>query len=177
MSSTKHPIHNLVALKLHCAPALNWVDTSRTSEKHTHPVGCADSLVVDAVAFLWQQGGVPVAVVGLVVAHGEWLWRVDACGGELSSEVVLRVQERGVLEVNGDRVAAQDFCRASCPAWTFLLHHHLVRTANMGHKQSEHTPTGQTDAFTGRDWQRWRFSLLANPLEKASLNEWQRNVP
>lgn len=77
----------------------------RMSE-NTHPVGCADSLVIDAIAFLRQQWGVPVAVVGLVVAHSERLWRVDACGGELSSKVVLRVQERGVLEVNGNWVAA-----------------------------------------------------------------------
>lgn len=98
----------------------------------THPVGRADSLVVDAVAFLRQQRGVPVAVVGLVVPHGEGLGRVDAAGGELSSEVVLGVQQRGVLEVNGNRVAAQDFRGASRSAWTFLLHHHLVRTANTG---------------------------------------------
>lgn len=57
----------------------------------THPVGGADGLIVNAVAFLRQQRGVPVAVVGLVVAHGERLWRVDACGGELSAEVVLGV--------------------------------------------------------------------------------------
>lgn len=72
----------------------------------THPIGCADSLVVDAVALLWQQGGVPETVVGLVVAHGEGLRRVDAAGRELSREVVLRVQQRGVLEVNGNWVAA-----------------------------------------------------------------------
>lgn len=78
----------------------------RMSEKNTHPVGCADSLVINAVAFLRQQWGVPVAVVGLVVAHSERLWGVDACGGELSSKVVLRVEERGVLEVNGNWVAA-----------------------------------------------------------------------
>lgn len=61
----------------------------RSTKSYTNPVGSADSLVVDAVAFLRQQGGVPVAVVGLVVAHGERLWRVDARGRELSGEVVL----------------------------------------------------------------------------------------
>lgn len=59
--------------------------------RNTHPVGCADSLVVDAVALLRQQRGVPVAVIGLVVPHSEGLWRMDASGGELSSEVVLGV--------------------------------------------------------------------------------------
>lgn len=63
----------------------------RTNFKNTHPVGCAHSLVVDAVAFLRQQRGVPVSVVGLVVPHSERLRRVDAGGGELSSEIVLGV--------------------------------------------------------------------------------------
>lgn len=97
--------------------------------ENTHPVGGADGLVIDAVAFLGQQRGVPVAVVGLVVAHGERLWRVDARRRELRGEVVLRVQQRGILEVNGNWVAAQDLCCAPRSAWTFLLHHHLVRAA------------------------------------------------
>lgn len=107
----------------------------RSTKSNTNPVGSADSLVVDAVAFLRQQGGVPVAVVGLVVAHGERLWRVEARSRELSSEVVLWVQERGVLEVDGNRVAAQDLRRAPHSARSLLLHHHLVCTANTGHKQ------------------------------------------
>lgn len=118
------PKNKLVALKSDCA------DKRRSSKSNTHPVGSADSLVVDAVAFLRQQGGVPVAVVGLVVAHGEWLRRVDACGGELSGEVVLRVQQRGVLEVDGNWVAAQDLRCAPRSAWSLLFHHHLVRTVN-----------------------------------------------
>lgn len=61
---------------------------------------------------------------------------MDARGGELSGEVVLRVQERGVLEVDGNRVAAQDLRCAPRSAWSLLLHHHLVRTANTGHKES-----------------------------------------
>lgn len=75
-------------------------------EVNTHPISRADSLVVDAVALLGQQRGVPVAIVGLVVAHSERLRRVDATGGKLSGEVVLGVQERGVLEMDRDRVAA-----------------------------------------------------------------------
>ncbi|TNN88445.1 hypothetical protein EYF80_001227 [Liparis tanakae] len=61
--------------------------------------------------------------------HG--LGRVDPAGGELGGEVVLGVEERGVLEVNGNWVAAQDFCRSSSSAWPFLLHHHLKPEARM----------------------------------------------
>lgn len=129
---TPHPPpqkNNLVALKSGSA------DKRRSSESRTHPVGRADSLVVDAVALLRQQGGVPVAAVGVVVAHGERLRRVDARGGELGAEVVLRVKEGGVLEVDGNRVAAQDLRCAAGPAGPLLLHHHLVHTAkHTGHK-------------------------------------------
>lgn len=44
----------------------------------THPIGLADSLVVDAVALMGQQWGVPVALVGLVVSDGESQGAVDA---------------------------------------------------------------------------------------------------
>lgn len=118
----------------------------------THPIGCADSLVIDTIALLWQQRGIPVTVVGFVVPHSKWLGRVDASGGELSSEVVLRVEEGGVLEVNGNWVAAQDFCRPPCSAWTFLLHHHLVRTENAGQTKLTYStgPSGLLWNSTGK---------------------------
>lgn len=143
----------------------------RRMEK-THPVGCADSLVIDAVAFLRQQRGVPVAVVGLVVTHSKRLRRVDPCSRELSSEVVLGVQQRGILEVNGNWVAAQDFCCASCSAWTFLLHHHLVGTANTMQKQNEQTPIGQAATFAQHCWQYRRFSWLALQSIKKKASSW-----
>lgn len=50
---------------------------------------------------------------------------------QLGTEVILRVEQRGVLEVDGDGVAAQDLCSASrLPAGALLLHHHLVLTAD-----------------------------------------------
>lgn len=68
---------------------------------------------------------------------------MDARGGELSGEVVLRVQERGVLEVDGNRVAAQDLRCAPRSAWSLLLHHHLVRTAkHRTQRERERAPTG-----------------------------------
>ncbi len=54
-----------------------------------YPVGGADGLIVDAVALVRQQRGVPVSAVGPVISDGEGLWRRDACGGELSAVVVL----------------------------------------------------------------------------------------
>lgn len=103
---------------------------------------------------------------------------MDACGRELSSEVILGVQERGVLEVNGNWVAAEDFCCASCSAWTFLLHHHLVRTAKIGNKQSEQTPTSQTGMLQSAIGDAGSFlcSLLALQSIKKPLYEWRRNV-
>lgn len=55
----------------------------------THPIGCADRLVIYTVALLWQQRGIPVPIVGLVVPYSKGLGRMDASSGELSSEVVL----------------------------------------------------------------------------------------
>lgn len=56
--------------------------------RHTHPVGLADSLVVDAIALVGQQWSIPVALIGLVVSDGESQRAVDAGRWELSSEVI-----------------------------------------------------------------------------------------
>ena len=84
-----------------------------------------------------QQGGVPVAIVGLVVADGEGLGGLDAGGGELCAEVVLRAEQAGVLEVDWHRVAAQDLRRPPCPPGALLLHHHLVQTAEEEEEKEE----------------------------------------
>lgn len=55
---------------------------------HTHPVGCADSLVVDAVTLMGQQRGIPVALIGLVVSNGESQSVFDAGSWKLSAEVI-----------------------------------------------------------------------------------------
>lgn len=54
----------------------------------THPVGCADRLVVDAVALMGQQWGVPVALIGLVVSDGESQRVFYAGSWEFGAEVI-----------------------------------------------------------------------------------------
>lgn len=75
-----------------------------------------------------EEGGVPVAVVRPVVTNGEGLRGLEAVCGKLCCEVVLRVQEGGVLEVNRHGVALQDLCCLLGPPRTLLLHNYLVDT-------------------------------------------------
>lgn len=104
----------------------DWRD--RQSPARTHPVGPAQSLEVDAVALGGRQGGVPVTVIGLVVPDGEGLHHRQVNWGELSREVVRRVQDGGVPEANGDGKTLDDVGRPPNLLLTLLLDHHLVRT-------------------------------------------------
>lgn len=76
----------------------------------SHPVGRADRLIVDAVALVRQQRKVPVAVIRVVVSHGEGQWALNPAGRELCCEVILRVQHGCVLEVDGDWITPQNLC-------------------------------------------------------------------
>lgn len=79
-----------------------------------------------------QQWGVPVALVGLVVSDGESQSALDAGSWELSSEVIRGAEHSGILEVDGDGVAAQDLSSALCSPWPLFLYHDLVHAANTG---------------------------------------------
>ena len=92
----------------------------------THPIGCAHSLVIDAVALVGQERGVPVAAVGPVVADAEGLRRLYPGCRELGCEIVLGVQQGGVLEVNWHGVAAQNLRGAPGSSGTLFFYHHLV---------------------------------------------------
>lgn len=64
------------------------------------------------------------------LTDAEGHWRPQLTHWQLCTEVILRVEQRGVLEVNGHRVAAKDLCSTSpLPAGALLLHHHLVLAA------------------------------------------------
>lgn len=65
-------------------------------------------MVVDAVALVGQQRGIPVALIGFVVSDGERQGALDARGWKFSGEVVGGAQHCGILEVDGDRITPQD---------------------------------------------------------------------
>lgn len=104
----------------------------------THPVGPAQSLEVNAVALGRRQGGVPVTVIGLVVPYGEGLHHRQVNWGELSREVVRRVQNRGVPEADGDRKTFDDVGRPPDLLLTLLLDHHLIRTGEKNTERKHH---------------------------------------
>lgn len=96
----------------------------------TYPIGSASSLEVNSVAFMGEQGSVPVSIIGLIITNGERLSRLEAVCWKLCSEVVLRVQYGSVLEVNRHWVALQDFRRLFSSSGTFLLNNDLIDTRN-----------------------------------------------
>ncbi len=57
----------------------------------------ADCLKVDVVVFAGREGGVPVAVVRLVISHGKWqrFWQIP--GRELRCEVIWQPGAGGIL--------------------------------------------------------------------------------
>lgn len=73
-----------------------------------------------------EEGGVPVAVVRPVITNGKGLCGLETVCRKLGSEVVLRVQEGGVLEVDRHWVALQNLRCLLGPPRTLLLHNYLI---------------------------------------------------
>ena len=48
-------------------PGAEDVSALLPEDRWTHPVSGADSLVVDPITLVWQQGSVPVTIVGPVI--------------------------------------------------------------------------------------------------------------
>ena len=95
----------------------------------THPSEVAHGLEVDEVALARVQGSVPVAVVGVVVPHGEGAGLRQAAGGQLRRVVVRRPPRLGLGVRHGQR---ETLLQPQLPLHllhALLLHHHLVGAA------------------------------------------------
>lgn len=105
---------------------------------HTYPIGSTSGLVINSVAFMGEKGGVPVAIVCLIVTNGKGLCRLEAVCRKLRREVVLRVQHGSVLEVNRHRVTLQDLCCLLGPPRALFLNHYLIDTKKKKAERSIH---------------------------------------
>lgn len=75
-----------------------------------------------------EKRSIPEATVGFVVTNSKRLSRLNAVGWKLCCEIILRVQQGSVLEVNRHWVAFQDFCCFLGSAGTLFLNDNLVDT-------------------------------------------------
>lgn len=113
---------------------------------HTYPIGSTSGLVINSVAFMGEKGGVPVAIVCLIVTNGKGLCRLEAVCRKLRREVVLRVQHGSVLEVNRHRVTLQDLCCLLGPPRALFLNHYLIDTKKKKQREASMILHGrQTD--------------------------------
>ena len=94
----------------------------------THPIGFAQGLEVNAVAFGWRERGVPVAIVGLVVTYAERLHHSQVYRRELRCKVVGQIQDGGILEADRDGEALQHVGRPPHLLLAFLFHNQLIGT-------------------------------------------------
>lgn len=94
----------------------------------TYSIGLAKSLEVYAVAFQGGKRSIPVAIVGLVVTHGEGLCDRKVDGLQLSCKVVRGVQTGGVLVAHWHREALDDVCSSPGFLQLLLLDNKLVDT-------------------------------------------------
>lgn len=88
----------------------------------------AHCLEIDVVSFAWCQRGVPKALIGPVVPHGEGGRFRKIPGGQLSREVVGRTPAHGVLVGDGNLVALHGSRFSLRSVWVQLLHHNLIST-------------------------------------------------
>lgn len=113
----------------------------------TYPIGFAHGLKVNAVALDGREGGVPEAIVGLVVTHGEGLHHSQAGGKQLGGKVVRRVEDSGVPETDGHREA---FAHVHCPPrllLTLLLHYQLIGAAERENRLSLSRTSPKNSSF------------------------------
>lgn len=98
----------------------------------TYSICLAQSLEVYAVALQGRKRGVPVAIVGLVVAHRERLRDGQVDGLQLGCKVVRGVQTGSVLVADGDREAFNDVRSSPGFLQLLLLDNQLVDTKRAG---------------------------------------------
>lgn len=99
----------------------------------SYPSEVAGGLEVDEVILGGVQGAVPVAVVGVVVAHGEGRGLRQAAGGQLCRVVMGGPSALGAVGAGGGETVH----RAHLPpppltGPVLLHHHHLVRAERGG---------------------------------------------
>lgn len=98
----------------------------------THPSEVAHSLEVDKVAFAGVQRAVPVAIISVIVAHGEGACLLQAAGWQLGCVVVWR--SSGLCLTMGHR-QWETVLEPQLPLHflpSLLLNHHLVCTGQQG---------------------------------------------
>lgn len=94
----------------------------------SYPSEVAGGLEVDEVILGGVQGAVPVAVVGVVVAHGEGRGLRQAAGGQLCRVVMGGPSGGGAVGAGcGEAVHGAHLPPPHLPGPVLLHHHHLVR--------------------------------------------------
>lgn len=100
----------------------------------THLLNAAHGLEIDVVAFPRSQRGVPEALVGPVVTHGERGWLRQVPRGQLGSKVVWGSSTESCLVGDGDLVALHSTRFSLRAVWVQLFNNDLVGTGKTEEK-------------------------------------------